>query len=88
MVHLSGGVIRSNLHRLANAPGEQAVIDRYSIAYFARLEDDVVLEGQQVQGQQKMKVKDWVAMKAEMCRKGESRMKGSGRECLTKPFHT
>lgn len=86
MVHFSEGVVRSNLHRVAYAPGEQAVMDRYSIAYFARPEDDVVLEGlgsvgkndEVGKGQQRVKVKDWVAMKAEMYRKGESRMESSG----------
>ena len=31
---------------------------------------------EEIKGQQTIKVKDWVAMKAEMYRKGESRMKG------------
>ena len=87
MVHFSEGVVRSNLHRVAYAPEEQAVMDRYSIAYFARPEDEVVLEGlagarkkeeEEIKGQQKTRVKDWVVIKAEMYRKGESRMKSSG----------
>ena len=86
MVHFSEGVLRSNLHRVAYAPGEQALMDRYSIAYFARPEDEVVLEGLGSAGriergdhiQQGVKVKDWVAMKAAMYRKGQSRMKSSG----------
>ncbi len=93
MVHFSEGVVRSNLHRVAYAPGEQALMDRYSIAYFARPEDEVVLEGLgsagRIEGgdqiQQGVKVKDWVAMKAKMYRKGQSRMKSSGRILLQKP---
>ena len=69
MVHFSEGVVRSNLHQVAYAPGDQAVMDRYSIAYFARPKDNHVLEGlagaakkgQEIKGQQEMKVKDWVA---------------------------
>lgn len=86
MVHFTGGVVRSNLHRVTYAPGKQALMDRYSIAYFSRPEDDVVLEGlgsvgangQGGKGQQRMTAKEWVARKAELYRKGESRMKSWG----------
>ena len=86
MVHFSGGSMRSSLHRVAYAPGEQAWVDRYSIAYFARPEDEVMLEDLRGEGdydrgdqtQQKPKVKDWVAMKAQLYLKGDTRMKSSG----------
>lgn len=35
-VKFTNGMIRSNMHRVASAPGEQAIIDRYSLAYFSR----------------------------------------------------
>lgn len=44
MVKFSDGIGRSNLHRVAYAPGEQAMCDRYSLAYFSRPEDDIVME--------------------------------------------
>ena len=36
MVQWSGGVLRSNMHRVATAPGKQAGCTRYSVAYFVR----------------------------------------------------
>lgn len=45
IVEFSEGVVRSKLHRVGYAPGEQALTDRYSIAYFARPEDNVIMEG-------------------------------------------
>ena len=86
MVAFSGGVVRSNLHRVAYAPGEQGSMDRYSIAYFARPENDVILEDlnsqrsnkEQTDDRPRVTTKDWVAMKAMMYQNGESRMKSSG----------
>lgn len=36
LVQWSGGILRSNLHRVATPPGEQASCERYSLAYFLR----------------------------------------------------
>ena len=44
MVKFTRGVLRSNLHRVVNPPGEQAGETRMSLVYFARPEDDVVLK--------------------------------------------
>ncbi|SMQ48830.1 unnamed protein product [Zymoseptoria tritici ST99CH_3D7] len=44
MVKFSGGVLRSNIHRVVNPPGEQARSTRYSLVYFSRPEDDVLLQ--------------------------------------------
>ena len=38
MVQWSGGVLRSNIHRVATPPGQQAACERYSVAYFLRPE--------------------------------------------------
>ena len=44
MVRFTGGLLRSNIHRVVAPPGEQAGETRYSLVYFARPEDDVVLK--------------------------------------------
>jgi isopenicillin N synthase-like dioxygenase len=44
MVEWSGGVLRSNLHRVYFAPGEQAVHERYSLAYAIRPEGVVSMK--------------------------------------------
>lgn len=41
---LTSNVIRSNLHRVTSAPGEQANYDRYSIAYFCRPTNDIPMK--------------------------------------------
>ncbi|KAM0722655.1 hypothetical protein Q7P37_002096 [Cladosporium fusiforme] len=51
LVRFTAGVLRSNLHRVVDAPGAQAGSERMSLVYFARPEDDVVLrvvEGSEV----------------------------------------
>ena len=45
MVKFTGGVLRSNLHRVVNPPGEeQGSLTRTSLVYFARPRDEVVLK--------------------------------------------
>ncbi|KAK1068418.1 hypothetical protein LTR74_005708 [Friedmanniomyces endolithicus] len=51
MVKFTAGVLRSNIHRVVNPPGEQAKHTRMSLVYFARPEDEVklkMLEGSHV----------------------------------------
>lgn len=43
LVKFSGGILRSNLHRVVAPPGEQARETRYSLVYFMRPGDEVVL---------------------------------------------
>jgi isopenicillin N synthase-like dioxygenase len=43
MTKFTGGVLRSNIHRVVSPPGEQAKETRYSVVYFARPEDEVIL---------------------------------------------
>jgi isopenicillin N synthase-like dioxygenase len=43
MVKFTNGLLRSNLHRIVSPPGEQANFTRYSLLYFCRPDDDVVL---------------------------------------------
>ncbi|KAJ7721834.1 hypothetical protein DFH07DRAFT_760243 [Mycena maculata] len=40
---LSGGILRSNMHRVVNPPGAQGKNYRFSLVYFARPQDSVVL---------------------------------------------
>lgn len=44
MVKFTNGLLRSNIHRVNSPPGEQANATRYSLVYFNRPEDDVVLK--------------------------------------------
>jgi isopenicillin N synthase-like dioxygenase len=44
MVKFSGGILRSNLHRVVSPPGDQANKIRRSLVYFLRPEHDVVLK--------------------------------------------
>ncbi|KAK4506094.1 hypothetical protein PRZ48_004059 [Zasmidium cellare] len=43
MVKFSNGLLRSNIHRVVSPPGAQARSTRYSLVYFSRPEDNVVL---------------------------------------------
>ncbi|KAH9952037.1 Clavaminate synthase-like protein [Amylocystis lapponica] len=40
---MSGGILRSNLHRVVPPPKEQAAFERFSLVFFTRPNDDVVL---------------------------------------------
>jgi hypothetical protein len=44
MTKFSGGIPRSNIHRVVAPPGEQARETRYSVVYFSRPGDEVVLK--------------------------------------------
>ncbi|MCJ1395457.1 hypothetical protein MMC18_008343 [Xylographa bjoerkii] len=44
MSKFTGGLLRSNIHRVLPAPGEQAKVAKYSVVYFSRPEDEVLLK--------------------------------------------
>ncbi|CZR63120.1 related to oxidoreductase, 2OG-Fe(II) oxygenase family [Phialocephala subalpina] len=44
MVKFTNGLLRSNIHRVVSPPGEQAKETRFSLVYFSRPEDEVVLK--------------------------------------------
>ena len=44
LTKFSAGIFRSNIHRVVAAPGLQATHTKFSVVYFARPEDDVVLK--------------------------------------------
>jgi len=88
MVKFTNGLLRSNIHRVVSPPGEQAKETRYSVAYFSRPEDEVVLrrlEGSDIipelrkgQKEENMNSKDWIKLQAMTLR--EVNVNGSGRE--------
>ena len=43
LVKLTAGILKSNIHRVAPAPGQQAGLPRYSLVYFSHPNDDVEL---------------------------------------------
>ncbi|KIW00534.1 uncharacterized protein PV09_07891 [Verruconis gallopava] len=44
LVKFSAGILRSNIHRVVAPPGAQGDVTRYSLVYFSRPEDEVVLK--------------------------------------------
>jgi isopenicillin N synthase-like dioxygenase len=71
MTKFSGGLLRSNIHRVVSPPGEQVKETRYSIVYFSRPEDEVVLkrlEGGIIpkgeDGGEAMNSKEWIKLQA------------------------
>lgn len=73
MVKFTNGLLRSNIHRVVSPPGQQAKHARYSLVYFARPEDDVVLkrlEGEVIPPlvggakEEEVNAKDWIIRRA------------------------
>lgn len=74
MVKFTNGLLRSNIHRVGVPPGEQAEVTRYSLVYFNRPEDEVVLK--RLQGsdvipelaegvvEEEVSSKDWITRRA------------------------
>lgn len=70
LVKFSGGVLRSNIHRVATPPGKQRESPRLSLVYFMRPGDDVILrrltggiipEGEE---EEEVTAKKWIIDKA------------------------
>lgn len=74
MVKFTNGLLRSNIHRVVSPPGEQAKETRYSLVYFSRPEDEVILkrlEGSHVipemkegKDDEQMNSKEWIKLQA------------------------
>merc|ERR1711977_657861 len=72
MVKFTNGLLRSNIHRVVSPPGEQAKETRYSLVYFARPEEDIILrrlEGSDVipeleKEEEAMSSKEWIKLQA------------------------
>lgn len=88
MVQWSGGILRSNMHRVATAPGQQAGCTRYSVAYLVRPASDVSmrrLAGGDVipdpdEGEEEEEIcaRDWERVRAAQIVKGENKPKSTG----------
>lgn len=64
MVKLTGGVLKSNVHRVVTTPGLTRVTDRYSVVYFSRPEDNVEMKSllnNVVDNDNLLTAKEWVA---------------------------
>ena len=44
LTKFTSGILRSNVHRVAPPPGAQATETKYSVVYFARPEDNIILK--------------------------------------------
>ncbi|KAF3011143.1 hypothetical protein E8E13_011459 [Curvularia kusanoi] len=67
LVKFSNGAVRSNVHRVVAPPGRQGEVERFSLVYFCRPEDDVVLkslvEGGEEAGEE-VTAKEWILRRA------------------------
>ena len=74
MVKFTNGRLRSNIHRVVAPPGEQANLTRYSLVYFNRPENDVMLKRLDGSGmippleegatEEEINSKDWIIRRA------------------------
>jgi isopenicillin N synthase-like dioxygenase len=93
LVRFSASILRSNIHRVVNPPGEQAGSNRMSLVYFSRPEDDILLkaltESQSIrkaheeQGgkeEEDVTAKEWILRRALQRRVGGDYEKSEGTE--------
>ena len=88
MVEWSGGILRSNMHRVTFPPGEQAEHSRYSVAYLVRAAGDVSMErltGGRVipalaEGEEELRhsAREWEAMKVAAIVNGRDNARSRG----------
>lgn len=90
MVQWTGGVLRSNCHRINFAPGEQRFVDRYSLAILFRPERDASMRRLVGDGEDGEDGEDgdltaweWEVKKAMSLKKGEAVMESKGGRPLT-----
>lgn len=84
MVKFTNGLLRSNIHRVVSPPGEQGKETRYSVVYFSRPEDEVVLRRldsdviPELKGGEKeeeqMNSREWIKLQAMRLRKVDPNM--------------
>ncbi|KAF2028234.1 Clavaminate synthase-like protein [Setomelanomma holmii] len=83
LVKFSSGILRSNIHRVVAPPGDQGSVTRYSLVYFCRPEDNVVLKSL-VEGGEKeeedVTAKEWILRRALGRREKEGWEKSVGTE--------
>lgn len=82
MVQWTGGALRSNVHRIKFAPGEQRFVDRYSLAVLFRPERDASM--QRLLGERRdtedsnLTAWEWEVKKAMSLKRGDSVMESKG----------
>ncbi|XPS68803.1 hypothetical protein M3J07_001078 [Ascochyta lentis] len=68
LVKFSNGQLRSNIHRVVAPPGRQGEVTRYSLVYFCRPEDDVLLRSLVENGREEQEeavtAKEWILRRA------------------------
>jgi isopenicillin N synthase-like dioxygenase len=79
LVKFSSGRLRSNIHRVVAPPGDQGKVTRYSLVYFCRPEDDVVLKSL-VEGSGDREMEEEVTAKEWILRRALGRRKEGGWE--------
>lgn len=93
MVEWSGGVLRSNLHRVFFAPGEQATHERYSLAYAIRPEGVAsmkrlnypgcaVPDAEEGEEDLDFSAAEWLARKGKAIREGKNAASSKGGRAL------
>jgi isopenicillin N synthase-like dioxygenase len=89
MVEWSGGVLRSNMHRITYAPGKQGEVARYSHAYLIRPEGDASMKRlnggdsrvpdlEEGEEDNLMNAREWEAHKAVAIRQGRDNARSRG----------
>jgi len=67
LVKFSSSILRSNIHRVVAAPGDQGSVTRYSLVYFCRPGDEVVLKSCVEDGEEEeeeVTAKEWILRRA------------------------
>ncbi|KAJ4984404.1 hypothetical protein SVAN01_10111 [Stagonosporopsis vannaccii] len=86
LVKFSDGLLRSNIHRVVAPPGAQKEAVRWSLVYFSRPEDDVVLkslvgsEEEGVDKEEEVTAKEWILRRALGRREKDGWEKSAGTE--------
>ncbi|CAO2653900.1 Nn.00g106330.m01.CDS01 [Neocucurbitaria sp. VM-36] len=78
LVKFSNGILRSNIHRVVAPPGEQGSVTRYSLVYFCRPEDDIVLKRLVEGGEDEEEEEEDVTAKEWILRRALGRRKADG----------
>lgn len=87
-VSWTGGILRSNVHRIRHAPGDQRLVDRYSFTLAARAASDATMNrmanlGEKTELESDMTVIDYEKQKANMLVTGSWTMKTLGGRVLS-----
>ncbi|XWW95428.1 hypothetical protein V2A60_003387 [Cordyceps javanica] len=88
MVQWSGGALRSNVHRIRHAPGEQRSVDRYSLAMLFRPERDASMRPRTRRDARQVQDTDLTAWEWEVKRmmafsRGEAQVESRGGTSVT-----